>query len=70
VAIQCVLAVDDSAVKVITCPLENFDATDVVALRGVRSYVALLPIGRDWAGTERAADRTCETCQRRSFQNC
>ena len=69
VAIQCVLAVGDSAVKVITCPLENFDATDVVALRGVRSYVASLPIGRDWAGTERAADRTCETCQRRSFQN-
>jgi hypothetical protein len=54
----------------ITCPLENFDATDVVALRDVRSYVASLPIGQDWAGTERAADRTCETCQRRSFQNC
>jgi hypothetical protein len=35
-----VLAVGEPAVKVITCPLENFDATDVVALRGVRSDVA------------------------------
>jgi hypothetical protein len=57
-------------VKVITCPLESFDATDVVDLQGVRSDVAYLPSGWDRAGTERAADRTYETCQRRSFQNC
>jgi hypothetical protein len=65
-----VLAAGEPAVKVITCPLENFDATDVVALRSLRSYVASLPSGRDRAGTERGADRTCEICQRRSFQNC
>jgi ATPase subunit of ABC transporter with duplicated ATPase domains len=59
----------ESAVKTFTCPLEDSDATDGVALRGVRSYVVSLPSGRDPAGTERAADRTCETCQRRSFQN-
>jgi hypothetical protein len=57
-------------VKVINCLSENFDATDVVVRRGLRSHVASLQIDLGREGRERAGERTYEISQRRSFQNC